>query len=92
MGIPTVNPTYQNLINDQQQQQQPEVPEITSQQKRVGGGLSGIEEAEENKYKEYQLKDKLKLLMVQQLKVILIQHQIQVYKRNMIQWNIVPVD
>ena len=47
-GIPTVNPTYQNLINDQQQQQQqPEVPEITSQQKRVGGGLSGIEETEE---------------------------------------------
>ncbi|KAF6072493.1 Ammonium Transporter family protein [Candida albicans] len=90
-GIPTVNPTYQNSINDQQQQQQPEVPEITSQQKR-GGGLSGIEEAEEKQVQGYQLKDKLKLLMVQQLKVISIQHQIQVYKRSMIQWNIVPVD
>ena len=62
MGIPTVNPTYQNLINDQQQQQQPEVPEITSQQKRVGGGLSGIEEAEEKQVQGIPIKRQTQII------------------------------
>ena len=62
-GIPTVNPTYQNLINDhQQQQQQPEVPEITSQQKSVGGGLSGIEETEEKQVQGIPIKRQTQII------------------------------